>query len=86
MSFFGIPTIPDTYGDISFDHWDDGAVAEDVFLMCIQIRKRSGDIALGLVLQEVGEDVYERLGHLSIPEHLIEPFLDGAPRRDIVLR
>jgi hypothetical protein len=86
MSFFGIPTIPDTYGDVSFDHWEDGTVTEDVFLLCIQIRRRSGNIALGLVLQEVDEGVYERLGHFSIPEHLIEPFLDRTPRREIVLR
>ncbi|KAI8711482.1 HET domain-containing protein [Fusarium sp. LHS14.1] len=86
MSFYGIPTIPDTYGDVSFDHWDDGAVAEDVFLMCIQIRKQSGSIALGLVLQEIDEGVYERLGHFSIREDLIEPFLDRTPRRELVLR
>ncbi|WAO96256.1 HET domain-containing protein [Fusarium falciforme] len=85
MSFFGIPTIPDTYGDVSFDHWDDGAVTEDVFLMCIQIRRRSGSIALGLVLHEVDEGVYERLGHFSIPEDLIEPFLDRTTRREVVL-
>ncbi|RSL94748.1 hypothetical protein CEP52_012448 [Fusarium oligoseptatum] len=86
MSLFGIPTFLDSYGDVYFDHWDDGAVADDIFLMCIQIRGKSGTGALGLVLQEVAEGVYERLGHFSSPEDLIEPFLDLTPRREMVLR
>jgi hypothetical protein len=82
----GIPTIPEEYGDISFDYPEDAPDSgTDIFLMCIQIHKQYEKRALGLVLREVEDGVFERIGYFQDYRLEILPFLKRAERREIVL-
>jgi hypothetical protein len=86
MRWRGIPTLPEYYGEMFFDHWDDMPEdREDVYLMAIQIRKEYGKKILGLVLREMEDGVYERLGYFSDPTMRIVPFLKKGVKREIVL-
>jgi hypothetical protein len=86
MQWRGIPTLPEYYGEAYFDHWDDMPDdKEDVYLMGIQIRKEYGKKILGLVLREMEDGVYERLGYFSDPNMQTVSFLKRGVKREIVL-
>jgi hypothetical protein len=84
MRWHGIPTLPDSYGEIHFDHTPENS-EQDVFLMCIQIHKEHSKCALGLVLREVEHGAFERLGYFSDAQLRTVPFLKRTVRRDVVL-
>jgi hypothetical protein len=86
MRWHGIPTIPDDYGEIHFDHGD-AAPDEDVFLICIQIHRphRGTAEVLGLVVREAGEGAYERLGYFVDYQSRTIHFLKRMQPREVVL-
>jgi hypothetical protein len=87
LSYRGIPTLPDVYAEIHFDLWDDRP-PDDIFCMCIQLNKEHDQREMrGVVLREVEDGVFERLGIFLDWRSMIEPFLepDQIPRREIVL-
>jgi hypothetical protein len=86
MRWGGVPTIPDDFGEVVFDHWDDVPDAgEDMYLMAIQIYKLYGKRVLGLVLREVEDGVFERVGTFEDSNVRTVPFLKRAEKRNIVL-
>jgi hypothetical protein len=86
MRWRGVPMIQDDFAEMVFDHWDDVPDAgEDVYLMAIQIYKQYGKRVMGLVLREVEDGVFERVGTFEDGNMRTVPFLKKADKREIVL-
>jgi hypothetical protein len=89
--FMGMRIATRSYGDIHFDHWDDELPVENIFCMPITVRKSSYTWRIfhkeisGLVLQEVRDGVFARLGHFEADTETCTPFLKQAQRREIII-
>ncbi|KAH6879455.1 heterokaryon incompatibility protein-domain-containing protein [Thelonectria olida] len=82
-----IPRLGSRYGDILFDHCKDETPEEDLFCMCVQISKgMDRNEPVGLVLREVEDGVFERLGQFTSFEDPMIPILKQTSRREIILR
>jgi hypothetical protein len=86
MRWGSVPTLPEYYGEAYFDHWDDlPHETEDIYLMGIQINKQYGKRILGLLLRELEDGVYERLGYFTDPNMRTVPLLKIAEKREVIL-
>jgi hypothetical protein len=90
LIFMGIRITTRPYGEIHFDHWGEEMPVENIFCMPIKADK-SPHIwpdfpgIRGLVLQEVRDGVFIRLGHFEAYTETCMPFLKQAQKRKIII-
>ena len=89
--FMGVRIATRSYGEIHFDRWDEEMPVENIFCIPIKVNKSpytppylDKDIS-GLVLQEVRDGVFVRLGHFEADRETCMPFLKQAQRRKIII-
>ncbi|KIW33326.1 uncharacterized protein PV07_00183 [Cladophialophora immunda] len=77
-------------GNIYFDHWDEEMPVKNIF--CIPIKVDKGQYSwinlpdiTGLVLHEVRDDVFIRVGHFDACMKTWMPLLQKAERREIIV-
>ncbi len=90
LSYRGIPTLPDYYGEVFWDYRDE-APPEDVFCVCIQVKTMDDRLGVkglevkGLEVREVEDGIFERLGHFTDYRGLMLPFVEETSDRHILL-
>jgi hypothetical protein len=86
MHYRGIPTILDHFGVIWFDHESKIPPTADIFCMPVQIHKSySAREMRGLVLGEVGQGLYERLGYFTGDGKVLRPFIEKMSLEEIII-
>ena len=83
--------ITGSYGNIYFDHWDEGMPAEDVVCMPITVIRHeyhpiwTKRLISGLVLQQKSNDVFVRLGYFEAREEEFMAPLKKSQRREATI-